>query len=82
MSSVRQPADQAGKPAAASGPQAAEEKKGVDAILVIANKREESIEDVAVAITAISSEGRDKIGIQNDAGSDQHHPGPFLYSGQ
>ena len=58
------PADRAAKPATASGPQAAEEKKGVDVILVTANKREESIEDVAVAITAISSADRDKIGIQ------------------
>ena len=58
------PADPAAKPAAtASGPQAADEKKGADVIIVTANKREESVQDIAVAVTAINSELRDPIGL-------------------
>lgn len=50
---------------AANGPQAAEPKdrNAADVIVVTANKREESVQDIAVAVTAISSALRDQIGL-------------------
>jgi iron complex outermembrane receptor protein len=49
----------------ASGPQAtaAEKDRNADVIVVTANKREESVQDIAVAVTAISSTLRDQIGL-------------------
>lgn len=47
-----------------SGPQApAADRNSSDVIVVTANKREESVQDIAVAVTAISSAERDQIGL-------------------
>jgi iron complex outermembrane recepter protein len=51
------PADQTGATAAAGAPRERE------TIIVTANKREESVQDIAVAITAVSSEDRQELGI-------------------
>jgi iron complex outermembrane receptor protein len=54
-------------PAAPAGPQtapqAAQERDTRDVVVVTANKREESVQDIAVAVTAISSAVRDQIGL-------------------
>ena len=55
------PADQTTTPA--QQPAAASAARGGDVIIVTANKREESIEDVAVAVTAVTSAQREKLGI-------------------
>ena len=41
----------------------AEEEGNRDVVVVTANKREETVQDVAVAVTAVTSEMRDEIGI-------------------
>ena len=47
---------------ATAQPLAAEEAER-DVVVVTANKRQESVQDVAVAVTAVTSEMRDEIGI-------------------
>jgi len=42
---------------------AAQDRETRDVVVVTANKREESVQDIAVAVTAISSEVRDQIGL-------------------
>ena len=49
-----------------TGPQTApqpSEDQGRDVVVITANKREESVQDIAVAVTAITSELRDEIGL-------------------
>ena len=49
-----------------TGPQSApqpSEDQGRDVVVITANKREESVQDIAVAVTAITSELRDEIGL-------------------
>jgi len=55
---------QAPAPAPQAAPQAADtDRKASDVIVVTANKREESVQDVAVAVTAISSETKQEYGV-------------------
>jgi len=49
------------QPAEDAGPQA--DRRDRDVVVVTAQKREESVQDIAVAVTAISSELRDEIGL-------------------
>jgi iron complex outermembrane receptor protein len=51
-----------GAATSASGPQATADRTP-DVIVVTANKREESVQDIAVAVTAITSQERDQIGL-------------------
>ncbi len=44
-------------------PQAPAESSSRETVVVTANKREESVQDIAVAVTAITSEVRDEIGL-------------------
>jgi iron complex outermembrane receptor protein len=60
------------KPADQSDP-AAQPKR--DVVVVTANKREESVQDIAVAVTAIGSETRDELGIQSMADLTNFTPG-------
>ena len=55
------PAPQAATPA--QPPAADEEDRERDVVVVTANKREETVQDIAVAVTAVTSEMRDEIGI-------------------
>ncbi len=47
----------------ADQPPAEEADQGRDVVVVTANKREETVQDVAVAVTAVTSEMRDELGI-------------------
>ena len=47
----------------AAAPQAPAAEPGRDVVVVTANKREESVQDIAVAVTAVTSEMRDELGI-------------------
>jgi iron complex outermembrane receptor protein len=47
----------------AAGPQAADAGRAADVILITANKREESIQDVPVAVTAVTAEQKTELGI-------------------
>ncbi len=47
----------------AQPPAAEEEDRGRDVVVVTANKREETVQDVAVAVTAVTSEMRDELGV-------------------
>jgi iron complex outermembrane receptor protein len=42
----------------------ADQERDRDVVVVTANKREESVQDIAVAVTAITSEARDDLGLQ------------------
>jgi iron complex outermembrane receptor protein len=44
-------------------PATAEESRERDVVVVTANKREESVQDIAVAVTAVTDEMRDELGI-------------------
>jgi iron complex outermembrane receptor protein len=47
----------------AQPPAAQNQPSGRDVVVVTANKREESVQDIAVAVTAVTSEARDELGI-------------------
>jgi iron complex outermembrane receptor protein len=49
--------------APATAPVAANQQNSRDVVIITANKREESVQDVAVAVTAISADQKDKLGI-------------------
>jgi len=49
-------------PEASTPPQAGQETER-DVVVITANKREETVQDVAVAVTAVTSEMRDELGI-------------------
>jgi iron complex outermembrane recepter protein len=53
----------AGIQAAPSGPQTGQADSARDVVVVTANKREETVQDIAVAVTAISSEQKEELGI-------------------
>jgi iron complex outermembrane receptor protein len=54
----------AAMPAFAQGPQPpADEEVARDVVVITANKREETVQDVAVAVTAVTAETREEIGI-------------------
>ncbi|HOY80375.1 MAG TPA: hypothetical protein PLN33_21355, partial [Hyphomonadaceae bacterium] len=60
---LAQVADQA--PAA---PQAADQEPSAptrDVVVITANKREETVQDTAIAVTAVTSEMRDELGIRS-----------------
>ncbi len=50
---------------AQTAPQADEQDAGRDVVVITANKRQESVQDVAVAVTAVTSEMRDELGIRS-----------------
>ncbi|HEX5691206.1 MAG TPA: hypothetical protein VFX76_14430, partial [Roseiflexaceae bacterium] len=57
------PAEPSGPQQTPAAPQAAPQDQDRDVVVVTANKREETIQDVPVAVTAITSEAKDELGI-------------------
>ena len=48
----------------AAGPQD-DQDNGRDVVVITANKREETVQDTAIAVTAVTSEMRDELGIRS-----------------
>jgi iron complex outermembrane receptor protein len=69
MPAIAQEAPAQTAPAAAAGPQQAtppaEDRLSRDVVVVTAQKREESVQDIAIAVTAITSDLRDEIGLNS-----------------
>lgn len=63
MPAMAQTVTTTGESGPQAAPQAETERQPRDVVIVTANKREESVQDIAVAVTAITSELRDEIGL-------------------
>lgn len=62
MPAIAQNVDQTTGPQETTGPQAVDRMQR-DVVVVTAQKREETVQDIAIAVTAITSELRDEIGL-------------------
>lgn len=63
MPAFAQTPAQPAQPASQAPPESEQERRASDVIVVTANKREETVQDVAVAVTAVTSEAKQEYGV-------------------